>query len=143
MTNRRLFDASALIDAIFGESGETIDIDVVSNEVPLALTRYEAANALWKIAIARDLLSDDELSATVDILRRPDPRSRSTVRERDETELNRTMQVAPRNGLTFYDASYLSIAERNDLSLITEDGPLRDAAIQQNVPTETVRELGE
>ncbi|MFC6905865.1 type II toxin-antitoxin system VapC family toxin [Halalkalicoccus tibetensis] len=141
MANRRLFDASALVDVILGEGSGTVGIDVVFDEVLLDLTRYEAANALWKIAVARDLLSDDELRTAVDILGRLD----NEVRFESATgaELHRTMQVAHRDGLTFYNASYLSIAERDDLSLVTEDGALRDAAIRQDVPTETVREIGE
>lgn len=141
MANRRLFDASALVDVILGERGETVSIGVVFNEVLLDLTRYEAANALWKIAVARDLLSDDELQDAIDILKRLDHEVR--FESATGTELDRTMQIARRDGLTFYDASYLSIAERDDLSLITEDSALRDAAIRQGISVESVGDFRE
>lgn len=51
------------------------------------------------------------------------------------------MRVARRDGLSFYDASYLTVAERDGLSLVTEDGALRDAAIRQGVMVEAVNEL--
>lgn len=139
MANRRLFDASALVDVILGESGKDVSLAIVFNEYLLDLTMYEAANALWKIAVARDLLSDDELQDAVDILERLNREMR--FERAAETELQRTMQVARRDGLSFYDAAYLTIAERDGLSLVTEDGALRDAAIQQGISVEAVAEL--
>lgn len=135
----RLFDASALIDVIIGEDGAEVGISVVFNEVLLDLTMYEAANALWKIAVAQDLLSDDELQDAITILDRLDREVQ--FESATGVELDRTMRVARRDGLTFYDASYLSIAERDGLSLVTEDTALRNAAIRQSVATETVSDL--
>ena len=139
MANPRLFDASALVDIILGEGGKDVGINVVFDELLLDLTMYEAANALWKIAIAQDLLSDDELQDAVNILGRL---NREVRFERATTaELDRTMQVARRDGLSFYDASYLNIAERGGFSLVTEDTALRNAAIRQDVTVEAVSEL--
>jgi predicted nucleic acid-binding protein len=139
MEARRLFDASALIDVIIGEDGAEAGISVVFNEVLLDLTMYEAANALWKIAVAQDLLADDELQDAITILDRLDREVQ--FESATGAELDRTMRVARRDGLTFYDASYLSIAERDGLSLVTEDTALRNAAIRQSVSTETVSDL--
>jgi predicted nucleic acid-binding protein len=139
MEARRLFDASALIDVIIGEDGAEVGISVVFNEVLLDLTMYEAANALWKIAVAQDLLSDDELQDASTILDRLDREVQ--FESATGAELDRTMRVARRDGLTFYDASYLSIAERDGLSLVTEDTALRNAAIRQSIATETVSDL--
>lgn len=139
MANQRLFDASALVDVILGEGGKALNIGVVFNETLLDLTMYEASNALWKIAVAQDLLSDDELQEAVDILERLNHEVR--IERAAETELQQTMRVARRDGLSFYDASYLTVAERDGLSLVTEDGALRDAAIRQGVMVEAVNEL--
>lgn len=139
MANQRLFDASALVDVILGEGGKDLSIAIVFNEILLDLTMYEASNALWKIAVAQDLLSDDELQEAVDILERLNHEMQ--VERAAETELQQTMRVARRDGLSFYDASYLTIAERDGLSLVTEDGALRDAAIRQGVTVEAVKEL--
>lgn len=122
MANQRLFDASALVDVILGEGGKALNIGVVFDETLLDLTMYEASNALWKIAVAQDLLSDDELQEAVDILERLNHEVR--VERAAETELQQTMRVARRDGLSFYDASYLTVAERDGLSLVTEDGAL-------------------
>lgn len=48
----RLFDASALVDIAIDEGGEDVGLAVVFDEYLLALTMYEAANALRKIATA-------------------------------------------------------------------------------------------
>lgn len=141
MEARRLFDASALIDVIIGEDDAEGGISVVFNEVLLDLTMYEAANALWKIAVAQDLLSDDELQDAINILDRLDREVQ--FESATGVELDRTMRIARRDGLTFYDASYLSIAERDGLSLVTEDTALRNAAIRRSVSTETVSDLSE
>lgn len=85
MANQRLFDASALVDVILGEGGKALNIGVVFNETLLDLTMYEASNALWKIAVAQDLLSDDELQEAVDILERLNHEVR--VERAAETEL--------------------------------------------------------
>lgn len=139
MAAQRLFDTSALVDIILGEGGNDVGISIVFNECLLDLTMYEAANALWKIAVAQDLLADDELQDAIDILGRLSHEVR--FERAAETELQRIMQVARRDGLSFYDASYLTIAERDDLSLVTEDSALQDAAIRQDVTVEAVNEL--
>lgn len=139
MPSRRLFDASALVDVILGTRGEDVPIAVVFDEHILDLTVYEAANALWKIALVRDLLSEDELQDAVSILGRLHRDVR--IENPAETELERTMQIACQDGLTFYDASYLAIADRDDLSLVTEDAGLREAAVQRDVAVESVDEL--
>ncbi|WP_246084500.1 type II toxin-antitoxin system VapC family toxin [Salinadaptatus halalkaliphilus] len=47
--------------------------------------------------------------------------------------------VARANALTFYDASYLAVAQRADLTLVTEDDALRDAATDRAIPATRVQ----
>lgn len=136
MSTSYLFDASSVVDIVLGQGGVDIEIDVFFDEHWLDLTRYEAANAVWKIGIAQDELSDSEIDKTIDIL------------DRLEHEMTLetgtgpfTMEVARENGLTFYDASYLAVAQQEDLTLVTEDGPLSDAAEDQGVSTIQVQKF--
>ena len=132
MSHSRLFDASSLVDILLGDS----DISIVFDEAVLDLTVYEAANALWKIGVAHDRLTDDELHDAVAILGRLEQEVR--VESATGDELKRTIQVAQDNGLTVYDASYLATAERENLAVVTEDGALRDAALECGVDVDSV-----
>jgi predicted nucleic acid-binding protein len=57
-------------------------------------------------------------------------------------ELHRTMQIARHDGLVFYDAAYLPIAERESIALVTGDTALRNAADQQGIPVGSINGLG-
>jgi predicted nucleic acid-binding protein len=135
----RLFDASALVDLVLGITPNGVTIEVVYGHRILDLTMYEASNALWKTGVANDALTDDELKEAVEILGRL---NREVTFERvTETGLPSTMRTARETGATFYDASYLTVAERNDLALITEDRPQRQAATQQGVTVHSLADL--
>lgn len=133
MAGDRLFDASSVIDVLLGEEGT---ITHLFDEYTLELTRYEAGNALWKIDAARDDLPDDELREATALL----DRVLEEMVLADTTDGTRTMGVALEEGLTFYDASYLAVAERESLALVTEDGALGEAAAGRGIATESVRE---
>ncbi|ELY37899.1 PilT protein domain-containing protein [Natronorubrum tibetense GA33] len=121
---------------VLGRGGASVGIDLLFDEYWLDLTRYEAANAVWKIGVARDELRDSEIEEAIDILDRLEREMGFAVATGSET-----IDVAQETGLTFYDASYLAVAQREELTLVTEDGPLRDAADGQGVSTAQVRTL--
>ncbi len=137
MSASYLFDASSVVEVILGNGDAEVEIDVSFDECWLDLTRYEAANAIWKIGLARDELSDSTVSDAIDIL------------DRLEDEMNEmrttgstTMDIARETGLTFYDASYLAVARRADLTLVTENGALRGAAGDIDVSAGGLRTVG-
>ncbi|AGB37394.1 type II toxin-antitoxin system VapC family toxin [Natronococcus occultus] len=139
MSDSYLFDASSLVDIVLGTGGVDVDIDVLFDEHILDLTKYEAGNAVWKNGITHDNLSDDEIADAVELI--DDLKYELEIEEAPGNGLEWTMRVAERNGLTFYDASYLAAAELNDLKLITEDGPLEDAAKEQDIPVGSISDL--
>lgn len=130
MASPYLFDASSIVDCILGREGTRVEIDVLFDEHWLDLTSYEVANAIWKIGLARDELCDSEIDTAIDIL---DRLEHELVVETATGAV--TMDVARESGLTFYDASYLAVARREELTLVTEDGALRDAAENFGVST--------
>ena len=134
MSASYLFDASSVVDGILGREGAGIEIDVLFDERWLDLTRYEAANAIWKIGLARNELTDSEIDTAIDILDRLGYEMESA-----SAAGRTTMNVARETGLTFYDASYLAVARREDLTLVTEAGALRDAAADAGVATAQIR----
>lgn len=60
------------------------------------------------------------------------PQDRDLSRDRDAV-LRRIIGLAERHGLTVYDAAYLELAQRGDLTLGTLDGALRRAAQAEGV----------
>ena len=140
MVDARLFDASSVVELLIGESGDEVPVEALFDEHTLDLTFYEAGNALWKLAVARDDLTDTSLQDAMALLA-------SLQREVVvETVIGPgfadVSQAAQDEGLTFYDAAYLHVARRNSLELITEDSALQDAA-RQSVSVGRVADLGE
>ncbi|WP_228842340.1 type II toxin-antitoxin system VapC family toxin [Halococcus agarilyticus] len=128
MADARLFDASSIVELLIGKSGDGVPADVLFDEHTLDLTFYEAGNALWKLAVARDDLSDASLQDAMALL--ASLRREAVVETVIGPGFVDVSQTAREEGLTFYDAAYLHIARRNSLELITEDSALRDAAGQ-------------
>jgi predicted nucleic acid-binding protein len=140
VVDARLFDASSVVELLIGESGDEVPVEALFDEHTLDLTFYEAGNALWKLAVARDDLTDTSLQDAMALLA-------SLQREVVvETVIGPgfadVSQAAQDEGLTFYDAAYLHVARRNSLELITEDSALQDAA-RQSVSVGRVADLGE
>ncbi len=134
MSSPYLFDASSVVDLVLGRGGAGVEIGVLFDEYWLDLTRYEAANAIWRIGLAQDDLRDSKIDTAIDILDRLE-------HEMDIVSAtgSATMNVARESGLTFYDASYLAVARRDDFTLVTEDGALRNAADDHGVSTAQIR----
>lgn len=54
-------------------------------------------------------------------------------------EMTQILGVARKENLSFYDASYLDLAAREGVSLVTRDGPLINAAQRRGVPVHDLR----
>lgn len=128
MAGDRLFDASSVVELLIGNSGDGVPAAVLFDEHTLDLTFYEAGNALWKLAVARDELSDASLQDAMALL--ASLQREAVVETIIGPGFADVSQTAQNEGLTFYDAAYLHVARRESLTLITEDSALRNAAGQ-------------
>lgn len=120
MSKRYLFDASSLIYAL-----KQAKPDVLIDNYIQWLTIYEVLNGLWKEAYLVKSISSQEATSLVQLFKSAiefmkilDPRGL-------EDEI---FKIAYRLGLTIYDASYIVLADKNKLVLITEDLKLREKA---------------
>ncbi|WP_237713417.1 type II toxin-antitoxin system VapC family toxin [Halococcus hamelinensis] len=138
---RKLFDASSLVDILIGAGGVTVGVEAVFDQHILDLTIYESSNALWKIAFARDELTATELENAISILGRIE-RDVSVEKATGATLLS-VIQTARQTGCTFYDASYIAVASLHDLTLVTEDTAVREAAAGEDVESLSVADLPE
>ena len=114
-----LFDANALLDLL--KRGR----DVIKNQYVLDLTIYEIGNAIWKeVNLFKTISGDDakELMESIGIILQ----NMNVIRIRGD--LKEILEIAIKENLTFYDASYLYYAKRMNLTLVTNDKKLFKAA---------------
>jgi len=115
-----LFDSSSLVYAL-----KLKRIGVLAENYIQELTIYEVLNALWKETYVLRKMSIKEAESLLDVfvqllsyLKVLDPRGL-------ESEV---FKIAVETGLNVYDASYLALARREKLTLVTEDVKLRNVA---------------
>ncbi len=112
-------ETAAMLDAI--AEGTTI-------EVP-ALWSLEVANALTVLARRRKL-TEDERQVALGWLRGLPLRA---DHEMASLAFTRLSELASAHQLSVYDAAYLELAQRRNLTLACKDGPLQEAATRAGV----------
>lgn len=113
-----LFDSSAIINLCNREKALKL-----FNEWTLDLTIYELGNATWKLTRIRKI-KPDEAFTVLEALTGIYGKMRKTKIKNHE----KTLKIALKENLTFYDAAYISVAIENNLTLITDDEKLYKAA---------------
>ncbi|MBO3833180.1 MAG: type II toxin-antitoxin system VapC family toxin [Candidatus Brockarchaeota archaeon] len=121
MRHRYLFDASSLVYAL-----KLKQLDFLDENYVQWLTVYEVLNGIWKEAFLLgklDVGKAVEFASTLvaealGLLNILEPRG-------CEREI---MEVALKHGITAYDASYVVLAEKHGLVLVTEDKEFRRKA---------------
>ena len=125
-----LFDASAVTNMIIVRGRKALTR--TNGNFSLDLAGYEIGNAVWRLCLLEKKISHEEASDLLDsaadfltMLRR--------IRFEDLNP-GRILEVGLARRLTFYDASYLVAAEALELTLVTDDEKLSEAA-KGYVPT--------
>lgn len=131
-----LLDASALIEFILRNAF----INRLGDKVlhVLDLTIYESFNALWKL-VRRGILTIDEMLILA--RRVADIIGFMYIESIDPLEALNVLEIALKENLTVYDASYLYIAKRMQLILVTEDEELMDRAKKLSIKAINVDEF--
>lgn len=114
--------------------------EVIRGKATTMLAFYELGNFVWKEHVLKKRINEQEawrlLKAFQGAL------SLMSVLCPDiQEDLPGICELAMRTGLTFYDASYLYVALRNELVFITEDAELAEKARGLGVSVLTVDEL--
>jgi predicted nucleic acid-binding protein len=112
-----LFDASSLIYSL-----KIRNLKLLYNNYIQLLTIYEIINALWKESYLTKAITSEEageltniLNETIDLMNMINPHGY-------EKEI---LENAWKLGITAYDASYVVIAKKNNLILVSEDEKLK------------------
>ena len=131
---RYLIDASALYTLL--KRRRDIVVEIIDASAIIDLTKYEIGNALW-VEWRRGLIEDPKrtMRGWMKLL--------SFIREiqLDRGELDEVEDLALELSLPFYDASYIHIARRMGLTLITDDVEMRDKTAKLGVKTLTTVEF--
>jgi predicted nucleic acid-binding protein len=116
-----MFDASALLNIVERENS----FEILKNGFVSDLTFYEIGNAIWK-SVHRELLTEEEAGELLEILGKMAKILNVAVLEKEK--MNDVLEISVKESITFYDASYIFLAIKNGLKLVTDDKKLRDVA---------------
>ena len=120
MRGKFLFDSSSVIYALKLRSLKALYDNYVQ-----WLTIYEVINALWKEATLTKAISPQEASEIVKLFAKTLEFVKILSPHPYEDEI---LSTARELNITAYDASYIVVAEKNGLTLVTEDKKLRTKA---------------
>ncbi len=123
-----LLDASALLPLVVRRGKQLLFEASRENLVTTDLALYEACNSLWKLSTLLKSISIEDAIDTATTIK--GLATKGVIKPIKFTKLNfsNTLQIAYKEGLTFYDASYIATAKNAEATLVTEDEKLKKAA---------------
>jgi len=110
-----IFDSSAIINLCGDRKAEKL---LDGWTVNLAI--YELGNAVWKQVKIYGKITIDEANLVLDSLTEVFRRLKKPATENPL----KTLEIAVKEDLTYYDASYINAAVENNLTLVTDDDKL-------------------
>ena len=120
-----LLDASYVLEAIkCMDEGEALRL--FGENCILDLTKYEVGNALWKEHTLHQSMEEEEFREFLSLFGRIIPQTQ--VLSVEGKDLPEVADLAAKERITFYDASYVIVAKSRDLPLVTMDAQLRKVA---------------
>lgn len=121
-----MVDASALTAFILREEGwENLATHLVYS-LSLDHVVKEVANAVWKAAYLRRLISEDEARMAYSLLRKIV--GKNVLLEPELDYLDQALKIALSWGITVYDALYLALALEKNLPILSLDDRQRRVA---------------
>ena len=118
-----LFDASAILNAIKQHAENSIFI--FKKQYTINLDFYEMGNAVWKL-VYREISTEEEAFPIINTIK--NLWQLFNIISLKKEDLNDILQIAIKDSLTFYDASYLYYAIKNKIILVSDDKKLRKTA---------------
>ena len=127
---KHVLDSSAIALILKKLGGESIE--VLEESATLGLAAYELGNILWKEYTLRRLIGLEEavrraeqIAKILEVIQLENIKSAEEFKE--------VMKLAAQLDLTFYDASYLYLAKKTGMPLVTEDKELLEKAKNASV----------
>ena len=123
-----LLDASALLPLVTQRGKQLIVEASRENLATTDLAAYEACNTLWKLATLLKHISLEDTADVATTLKDLTMKNVIQLTNIAKLDFSHTLKRAYKEQLTFYDASYIAIAENTEAILVTEDEKLRKTA---------------
>ncbi len=119
----KLLDASAMINIMIGSGSRALEL--LNAQFVLDLTVYEVGNVLRRLAKFERKVSASQACSLLDsFLLLVQYMQVLTINGIE----NSVKELSLEKNLTFYDAAYLAVAEKNDLVLVTDDKQLAETS---------------
>ena len=115
---------------------DMIEADLLTTDLAL----YEAGNGLWKIATLLKTVSLEDAINVAAALKEVTLKNVIQTVTFTKIDFSATLELAHKERLTFYDASYITTARNIKAVLVTDDEKLRKAA-GKSVKTENYTSL--
>ncbi len=133
---RYVFDASSIVNLI--KRGRT---KIFAEGITLDLALYESINAIWKECVLLKRIDIDTAQKFVEIINKVFKVIKLVSITGLEEEV---FTLALKESITVYDASYMYVAMRDNLILVTDDQKLRSKASRyvKAIPSSEVICLG-
>ncbi|MEM2104018.1 MAG: type II toxin-antitoxin system VapC family toxin [Candidatus Bathyarchaeia archaeon] len=123
-----LLDASALLPLVTRRGRRLILEASREDLVTTDLAICEACNSLWKLSTLLKLISIEDAIDTATTIKNLAIRGVIKPIKFTKIDFSNTLQIAHKEGLTFYDASYITTARNTEATLVTEDEKLKKTA---------------
>ena len=139
-----VIDTSALVKYVLPEQDSSVAEELVAlhraGMITLLAPEYllvESANVLWKHLGRRDILPEEAMESLRTL-------KELGIRFASNSELlEDALKLAADNGITVYDALFCALAVRENVPLITSDGPLVRRMTGTGVQATLLPEWGE
>ncbi len=110
-------------------SGKKLIAEAATAElITTDLAVYEVCNGLWKLATLLKTITMEDAADIAAILNELTAKNLIQTVSFDSIDFTTTLDIAQKNQLTFYDASYIVVAQNVKAILATEDQKLLKAA---------------
>ena len=133
-----IFDSSAIILILQKFKREAISI--LEDKFTLDLALYELGNVIWKEYVLQNVFSPEDAIANIKKLAKI-MSIMKIEKLNTEEDVAEAMKLATKLKLTFYDSSYLYVAKKLNLTLITEDMELKNKAEKAGIEAKTTEEI--
>ncbi|MDW8033981.1 MAG: type II toxin-antitoxin system VapC family toxin [Nitrososphaerota archaeon] len=126
---KAIVDASSLLMMMKNFDEETL-LYKLNDLATLDLAFYEIGNALWKHVSIRNIVGKEEIESVISAVRKVFLSDNFTKISWRDLDCFTIFDMAVSNKITFYDASYLVTSITFKMPLVTEDEPLKKAAVK-------------
>jgi predicted nucleic acid-binding protein len=137
---KHLLDASTLLPLVTKRGKQLIAEASRENLITTDLALYEACNSLWKLATLLKSISLEDAVDVATVLKELTLRGVVEIVDYTKLDFSSALVMAHKENLTFYDASFIKVAESIEAVLVTEDEKLEEVA-RKSVKTMSYMEL--